>query len=63
MDFLKELKTRVADGRVTNIEAHLRKTGKTRLAATRELNDTRVWECVPIHGNYAAIYVKIEDDE
>lgn len=61
MDFLKEFKTRVADGRVTNIEAHLRKTGKTRIAATKELNDPTKWERVTIHGRYGAVFVKKDD--
>lgn len=61
-EFLTELETRIKDGRVTNIESHLRRTGQTRIAATKDLQDTSRWKYEEIHGKYGAIYVNIEEE-
>lgn len=57
-ELIKELKSRIEDGRITNIEGHLRRHNKTRLAATAELRDDTKWECIPVYGRYGVIYVK-----
>ena len=59
-EFIQELRKRIVDGRITNIEAHLRRDNKTRLAATNELRDDTKWEYIPIYGKYGAIYVKLD---
>ena len=57
-EFLDELRTRVADGRVANIESHLHKQNMNRLSATKELNTPARWEKIEVYGRYGAIYVK-----
>ncbi|MFA5432705.1 MAG: hypothetical protein WC910_05230 [Bacteroidales bacterium] len=61
-EFLTELEKRIKDGRVANIESHLRRTGQTRIAATKELQDPSRWKCEEINGKYGAIYVNIEKE-
>lgn len=59
-EFLQELETRIRDGRVVNIESYLRRNGKTRIAASKDLQDTSKWKRKEINGKYGAIYVNIE---
>lgn len=59
-EFLQELETRINDGRVVNIESYLRRNGKTRIAASKDLQDTSKWKRKEINGKYGAIYVNIE---
>ncbi len=61
-EFITELETRINDGRVVNIESYLRRNGRTRIAATKELQDTTRWKCEEINGKYGAIYVNIEEE-
>ncbi len=59
-EFLQELETRINDGRVVNTESYLRRNGKTRIAASKDLQDTSKWKREEINGKYGAIYVNIE---
>lgn len=59
-ELIQELRKRIVDGRITNIEGHLRRNNKTRPAATNELRDATKWEHIPIYGKYGAIYVKLD---
>ena len=43
-EFLQELETRINDGRVVNTESYLRRNGKTRIAASKDLQDTSKWK-------------------
>ena len=61
-EFLKELEMRISDGRVVNIESYLRRNGKTRIAATKDLQNVLRWKCEEINGKYGAIYVNIEEE-
>ena len=57
-ELVKELKSRIEDGRITNIEGHLRRHNKTRTAAVSELRDDSKWESIPVYGRYGVLYVQ-----